>query len=63
MTAVVSIGGQQTTELQHLASYWHTGTDDTPFLQGQHISAVFHTLTVLVQSTADSFATCPSWLG
>jgi len=49
MTAVISIAEQLTTQLQHLASYWHRCNDDTPFLQCKHISAVFQTLTVLVQ--------------
>ncbi len=44
MTAVISAVGQLTTQLQHLESYWHRGNDDTPFLQGKHISAVLYRL-------------------
>ncbi len=42
MTAVISTGGQQTTQLHHLESYWYRGNDDTPFLQDEHISALAH---------------------
>ncbi len=62
MTAVISTAGQLTTQLQHLGSYWCRGNDDTPFLQDVHTSAVFQTLTLVVQQRADSFGTCPSRL-
>ncbi len=44
MTAVISAGGQQTTQVHHLEAYWYRGNDDTSFLQGKRILAVLYRL-------------------